>query len=40
MPKVSKESAANVEEFGPGSEWHEELDGYKASFVAVARTPI
>jgi hypothetical protein len=35
MPKVSKEGAANVEEFGSGREWHEELDGYKASFVAV-----
>jgi hypothetical protein len=24
-----------VDEFGPGTEWHEELDGYKASIVEV-----
>ena len=35
MPRMSKESAANVERFGPGTEWHEELDGYKASIVEV-----
>jgi mannose-6-phosphate isomerase-like protein (cupin superfamily) len=36
MPKMSKASAANVEEFGPGKEWHDDLDGYKASFVEVS----
>ncbi len=36
MPRMSKESAANVERFGPGTEWHEELDGYKASIVEVS----
>jgi hypothetical protein len=35
MPKMSKESASSVEEFGPGKEWADELDGYKASIVAV-----
>lgn len=36
MPKMSKASAANVEEFGPGKEWHDDLDGYKASIVEVS----
>ena len=36
MPKMSQESAANVEEFGPGKEWSEDLDGYKASIVATS----
>jgi hypothetical protein len=36
MPKVSKTSAAQVDERGPGKEWHAELDGYKASFVSVS----
>ena len=35
MPKMSKTTAPNVEEFGPSTEWHDELDGYKASIVAV-----
>jgi hypothetical protein len=34
MPKMSKDSA-HVEEWGPGKEWHEELDGYKAGIVEV-----
>ena len=36
MPKMSKASAANVEDYGPGKEWHEDLDGYNASFVEVS----
>ena len=36
MPKMSKESASSVEEFGPGKEWSEELDGYKASIVETS----
>ena len=36
MPKMSKASAPNVEDYGPGTEWHDELDGYKASFVEVS----
>ncbi len=35
MPKMSKDSA-NVDEIGPGKEWHEELDGYKVSIVVVS----
>ena len=35
MPKLSKSSAAHVDQMGPGTEWHDELDGYKASFVKV-----
>ena len=36
MPKMSKASAANLEEYGPGKEWYEDLDGYKASIVEVS----
>ena len=36
MPKMSKVSAANVEDYGPGKEWHEDLDRYDASFVEVS----
>jgi hypothetical protein len=35
MPKVSKESAAHVDDFGRGEDRHEELDGYTVSFVTV-----
>ena len=39
MPKVSKQSAAIVNQMGEGpragKEWSQELGGYKASFVAV-----
>jgi hypothetical protein len=35
MPKVSKASATHVDQQGPGTEWHDKLDGYKASFVSV-----
>ena len=36
MPKMSRASATNVEDYGPGKEWHDDLDGYKASFVEVS----
>jgi hypothetical protein len=36
MPRMSKESTPNVDRMGPGTEWHDELDGYKASVVEVS----
>jgi hypothetical protein len=33
MPKVSKDSAANVERHGPVDDRHEDLDGYTVNFV-------
>ena len=33
MPKVSKESAAHVEDHGPVVDRHEEIDGYTVNFV-------
>ena len=36
MPKVSKESAAHVEDHGPVEDRHEELDGYTVNFVSFA----
>jgi len=36
IPKVSKESAAQVDDMGPGGEdRHEELDGYTVNFVTI-----
>jgi hypothetical protein len=35
MPKVSWESAANVESRGPAEERHETLDGYRVGFVKL-----
>jgi len=34
MPKVSKESAAQVEQHGPVEDRHEDLDGYTVNFVS------
>ena len=34
MPKVSKESASNVQEFGPVIDRREEMDGYTVEFVS------
>jgi hypothetical protein len=34
MPKVSKESAAQVDEHGPVEDRHEEIDGYTVNFVS------
>jgi hypothetical protein len=34
MPKVSKESAAQVEEHGPVVDRHEDIDGYTVNFVS------
>jgi hypothetical protein len=36
MPKVSKETAAQVDDMGPmGESRHEDLDGYTADFVSI-----
>jgi AraC-like ligand binding domain len=34
MPKVSKHSAAQVDDYGPGENWHEEVSGYTIEFVS------
>jgi len=34
MPKVSKESASHVQEFGPVVDRREEMDGYTVEFVS------
>lgn len=34
MPKVSKESAAHVEDHGPVEDRHEDIHGYTVSFVS------
>jgi hypothetical protein len=36
MPKVSKDSAAQVEQHGPVEDRHEELDGYTVNFVSFS----
>ena len=33
MPKMSKSSAAHVENHGPVEDWHEDLDDYTVNFV-------
>ena len=35
MPKVSRESAAHVDDYGAAEERHEELGGYTAGFVTA-----
>lgn len=35
MPKMSKQTAAKVDENGPGIEWRSDLEGYATSFVHV-----
>ena len=34
MPKVSRESAAQVEDHGPVEDRHEDVDGYTIQFVS------
>ena len=34
MPKVSKDSAAHVQQHGPVEDRHEDLDGYTVNFVS------
>ena len=35
MPKVSKASAAHVDEMGPAEDRHEDVDGYTINFVTI-----
>jgi len=35
MPKVSKESAAQVDDFGIAEDRHEDIDGYTVNFVSI-----
>jgi hypothetical protein len=37
MPKVSKESASQVEEHGPVEDRHEDLEGYTVNFVSFGQ---
>ena len=37
MPKVSKESAAHVDDHGVVEDRHEDVDGYTVNFVVVPR---
>jgi hypothetical protein len=34
MPKVSKDSAAHVDQYGPVADRHEDVDGYTVSFAS------
>jgi hypothetical protein len=36
MPKVSKQSAAHVDQFGPVEDRHEDLHGYTINFVSFS----
>jgi len=38
MPKVSKESAAHVENHGPVEDRHEDLDDYTVNFLTMGET--
>src|SRR5437763_59914 len=38
MPKVSKETASHVQDFGPAVDRTEDLDGYSVSFVSIKQT--
>jgi mannose-6-phosphate isomerase-like protein (cupin superfamily) len=35
MPKVSRETAAQVDDHGPAEDRHEDLDGYTVNFVTI-----
>jgi hypothetical protein len=35
MPKVSRDSAAHIEHYGPTEDRHEDLDGYTVNFVSM-----
>src|SRR6478736_3397567 len=37
MPKVSRDSAAHVEDHGPVEDRHEDLDGYTVNFVSFGQ---
>lgn len=38
MPKVSRESAANVDQHGPVEDRHEDIDDYTVNFVTMSAT--
>src|SRR5262245_18050266 len=38
MSKVSKDTAATTQDFGPAEEWTSELDGYTVNFVTIKET--
>jgi hypothetical protein len=38
MPKVSKQTAAIVDDFGVSEDRHEDLDGYTVNFVTIRET--
>src|SRR5215472_7257983 len=38
MPKVSKQTAAVVDDFGVVEDRHEDLDGYTVNFVSIRQT--
>jgi hypothetical protein len=35
MPKVSRDSAAEVDDYGPAEDRHEEIGGYTVNFVSI-----
>src|SRR4051812_45730785 len=38
MPKMSRQSAATIENHGPVEDRHEDLDGYRVNFVTFGQT--
>jgi len=38
MPKVSKQTAAQVDDFGVAEDRHEDLDGYRVNFVSIRQS--
>lgn len=38
MPKVSRESAAHVQNHGPVEDRHEDIEGYTVNFVTMSQT--
>jgi hypothetical protein len=38
VPKISRESAAHVDDFGPAEDRHEDLAGYTTSFTTIRQS--
>jgi hypothetical protein len=38
MPKVSKETAGRIDDFGLAEDRHDDLDGYTVNFVTIRQT--
>ena len=38
MPKLSKQSASQVEDFGVAEDRHDDIDGYTVNFVTIRQT--